>query len=87
MADVDVNNHPVPGPLIPRVDLMLQHEMRFLWVALSRRMGWHKGTTPAILNVELAEVGGTVYTLSCPAQVCCCRISRGTIVIQGNDEV
>jgi len=41
-------------------------------------MEWNKGTTKATVNVDLAEVGGTVNSLSYSAQVCCCWDSSGS---------
>jgi len=77
VADVDVNNHPVPGSLIPCADWCSTLRL-ILMGCLAKKMGWNKGTTNATLNAELAEVDGTVYCLSCLTQVCCCRDSRGT---------
>ena len=49
-----------------------------LLAAQPSSMEWNKGTTKATVNVDLAEVGGTVKSLSYSAQVCCCWDSSGS---------
>ena len=49
-----------------------------LLAAQPSSMEWNKGTTKATVNVDLAEVGGTVKSLPYSAQVCCCWDSSGS---------
>ena len=63
VADVDVNNHPVPGSLIPCADRCSTLRL-ILMGCLAKKNGMEQRSHQGYTQFELAEVDRTVYSLS-----------------------